>query len=420
MVSKTRRGHHQHGVALVVLLAIVAFVLIGALLTALHGSGGEAKRERQTSLALGMARDALIARAASDPSRPGSLPCPDVDNDGDAESPVAFGGVCPSYVGRFPFRTLRMPDLRDGNGDRLWYALSPVFRDHPSAGTLNSDSPGQLTVTGTQAANNVIAIVFSPGPPLGGQLRDPANELLVSNYLEGDNATTGDQSFETGLTTGTFNDRALVLTADMLMPAVEQRVAQQTLSCLYRFSQQAGANGRFPWPTVDLSYNDNATAQLFGRIPTDLTNTNASLGLAPGTLTWPVDLPQPGAVASSCFDTTTWWVYWRQYLFYDVSDAFKPGIGPPGSCPLNCVDVNGQGSVTVVVIVAGRRIAANPTQGPRPSTNASDYLETDPVTSIDNAAGGTAFAKANATYSTTINFNDRLVCMRVSPTAPCP
>jgi hypothetical protein len=423
--GEVRRRHRQRGVALVVLLAIVAFVLIGALLTTIHESGAEIEHQRLTTLALGMARDALIARAATDRTRPGSLPCPDTNNDGSAE---LFAGVnCPgAYVGRLPWRTLGLPDLRDGYGERLWYALSPNFRDLPTAFTgtaLNSDTPGLLTVTGTQAANNVIAIIFSPGPPLDGQFRDAANENLVSNYLEGDNATSGDQSFVTGATTGTFNDQALLITADMLWPAVEQRVAEQTLSCLYRFVQlQPSANGRFPWPATDLTYADNATAQLFGRIPTDLTNTNNSLGLAPGTLNWQVDVPQPGAGPSLCFDATTWWGDWRQYLFYSIADAFKPGTGAPGSCPSNCLYVNNKDSVSVAVIVAGRTIAANPTQA-RPSNNPSDYLETDPVTSTNNATGGADgihFAKAIATYSAAINFNDRLVCMRSSPGAPCP
>ena len=76
----------------------------------------------------------------------------------------------------------------------LWYALSPNFRDHPSAGPLNSDTAGQLLITGASPANNVIAIVFAPGAAVGNQIRDNvislcqatatniANNLCPTNY----------------------------------------------------------------------------------------------------------------------------------------------------------------------------------------------------------------------------------------------
>src|SRR6185436_20415405 len=112
----------QRGAALIVMLALVGIVAVALVLKVGYAAGDRTGRDTKTALALGQARDALIARAAMDVNRPGSLPCPDTDNDGAAE---LFAGVnCPAYVGRLPWRTLGLPDLRDGAGERLWYAVS--------------------------------------------------------------------------------------------------------------------------------------------------------------------------------------------------------------------------------------------------------------------------------------------------------
>src|SRR5215813_8083879 len=60
--------------------------------------------DKKTAAALKQARDALIGRAAADQTIPGSLPCPDTDDDGSAE--LFAGNQCPAYLGRLPWRTL--------------------------------------------------------------------------------------------------------------------------------------------------------------------------------------------------------------------------------------------------------------------------------------------------------------------------
>ena len=134
-----------------------------------------------------MAREALIGAAIegerSAAGRPGDLPCPDLNNDGGADPPC-FNPV--DRIGRLPWRTLGLPDLRDGNGERLWYAVSVNFKNLPrttctnwfDAGCLNSESKGTLTVrsasgallyNGTNPAgarSGAVAVVFSPGPIL--------------------------------------------------------------------------------------------------------------------------------------------------------------------------------------------------------------------------------------------------------------
>ena len=386
---------------------------------------------------MGMIRDALIARAASDRNRPGSLPCPDVDNDGLSlgPGPEWTGSACTSYIGRVPWQTLDLPDLRDADGERFWYALSPAFRDSSAGGPLSSDTPGSLTVAGTPSATDVVAIIIAPGAPLPGQTRDPANTTISSElpqYLEGDNSNA-DSTYQAGPESSTFNDRLLVITRDMLMPPVEQRVARQTRRCLENFAASAG--GRYPFAArmSDVgTYPDgvfispgvyNTTNNYYGRIPSTLDATNAALG---GTsYAWPIDDPLPGSGSTRCFQSGTWWDSWRELLLYRIAPAYLPSAATPGPCG-TCLQVDGQGDVKFVVIVAGRALSS-PSQTSRSTvkTVAQYYLEQ--YQSFDNAVAFTSpfaafsFGKAPRAVRTGPlgGFNDRVECVRESGAPPC-
>jgi type II secretory pathway pseudopilin PulG len=236
----------QRGFALIALLALAALISAFLIASALNltSAGNSNEREDRSMSALRKAKAALIAYAASEqwqlyktPStyfQPGALPCPDQDDDGDAD---CTGSTSFSMIGRVPFKTLGIDDLRDASGERLWYALSHDFRKMqcPSANctTINSDTLGQLTVTGMAPATQVVAVVFAPGAALdlraiGGPLQDRiAGHNDPTNYLE--NVTLGDNIHftftSTGLPTDTFNDRLLVITQADLMAAVEPIVA---------------------------------------------------------------------------------------------------------------------------------------------------------------------------------------------------
>ncbi len=181
---------------------------------------------------LAQAKKALLARATVDATLPGSLPCPDlvthitgtnVPDDGIAD---LFAGInCPSYVGRLPWRTLGLADLRDPDGERLWYALSPNFRDYASQVLINDATAGMLSISGASTLNNVVAIVFAPGAPLGAQSRSgTANQNNVVNYLEGANASGG-TAFVSQPPDANLNDRLVAITVADLLLSVERRVA---------------------------------------------------------------------------------------------------------------------------------------------------------------------------------------------------
>jgi type II secretory pathway pseudopilin PulG len=413
----------QQGAALLITLALVGIIAGMVVLWAASSAATDAQRVQDTARAMGMIRDALVARAAGDLNRPGSLPCPDVNNDGQSTPvPDWSGSACASYIGRVPWKTLDLPDLRDADGERFWYALSPVFRDSPFAGTLNSDTAGSLTVTGTPAATNVVAIILAPGTTLSGQDRDPANTTVATelpHYLDGEN-NDSDTVYEAGPETSTFNDKVLLITRDGLMPSVEQRVARQARRCLETFAASNG--GRYPfaaqwnlWPSLA-----EVNGALYGRIPSTLLSG-----------TWPPDNPDPGS-GTACFAAGTWWDAWRELLLYRVSAEYAPtgGGGPCGTC----LRVNGPGGVKFVIMATGRALQS-PTQAPRVTNKTwpQYYLERyqpdplDPFTTFDNASafvspsGLLSFGKAPRAVTTGPlgGFNDRVECVHETGLPPC-
>jgi hypothetical protein len=223
---------------------IAASIVLGDLVSA---SASRTERESDTVAVLMQAKQALIARAALDNDRPGSLPCPARDTLGAQPGPpygagdpcnpgtgAATAGAFRNFlVGRLPWRTLMLPELRDKDNEPLWYAISDEFRD-VDANRINSNTLGSLTVAGSAPANRIVAIIFAPGAPLPWQNRDPTSPAAlnnVANYLEGENDYTldpageNDFEFEARPRSQTFNDILVVITQQELMDAVENAVA---------------------------------------------------------------------------------------------------------------------------------------------------------------------------------------------------
>ncbi|MDP1636108.1 MAG: hypothetical protein Q8L69_15685 [Gallionellaceae bacterium] len=221
----------QRGAALMVMLVILVVGITTVLVNSLTSSTVKTAQQEKTAAALAQAKEALIGRAIFDDNRPGSLPCPDTDNDGIVNG--VAGNCTSSYIGRFPWKTLELPDIGDGNGEHLWYVLSPSFRDNPTAGPLNSVSPNLWTDPLTLGAEtNIVAIIFAPGAPLSGQNGRPSNN--IADYMEGANAD-GNSIYANGPTSETFNDSALAITRADLMAAVEKRMAAEARRLLMGF-----------------------------------------------------------------------------------------------------------------------------------------------------------------------------------------
>lgn len=218
-----RPDKKQAGAVLMVMLFIISLLLTALTIESISTTKIQLERIQKTQHALMEAKSALMGRAILDENRPGSLPCPDSDNDGSAE--LFHGNRCPSYIGRFPWRTLGIPKLQDADGETLWYVLSTNYRDHSAIMPLNSNSQGLLSV---DAQNDIVAIIFAVGSPLAKQTGRPSDNL--TDYLEGNNADA-DNAY-TAISTSTQNDRLLAITRNELMRQVERRILREIASSL--------------------------------------------------------------------------------------------------------------------------------------------------------------------------------------------
>ncbi len=322
---------HQHGQALLILLAILTIAISAAIYGLAGPSGRAVERDKITAAALAQAKAALIGYAVgvsnfAGGERPGDLPCPDTNDSGAPGTPNCSTQAL--RIGRLPWKTLGLDDLRDGDGERLWYAVSDNFKNNArtacaspgAAGCLNSDARGTITVrnsAGTVIHNGanpnaytpsgVIAVIFAPGAILqrqgAGSPQDrsctggscTAAGVCTSspltntpkcnaiNYLDvlssvDDNASFTDGSSSDGFINGIIrdasgniivNDRLLTITYDDLMPLLEKRVAKEAFNCLTTYAATAQNNGRYPWavPTGNYPSFADQTDTRFGRIP---------------------------------------------------------------------------------------------------------------------------------------------------------
>lgn len=206
MPERTRlRIGRERGLAMLALVTLLALVSSYFIASALTRTTTDVQNVRESSnlQTLNAAKAALISWVAQDTFtkayngssgsfQPGSLPCPDTNDDGYAEGTCSSAA---SRIGRFPWRTVNAPDLRDSSGERLWYALSDSFRAASGTTVINPDTSGALSVTGAFSSSTVPAIIFAPGPAFSTQSRDVAGWNTASNYLEGWTAATSNYSY---------------------------------------------------------------------------------------------------------------------------------------------------------------------------------------------------------------------------------
>ncbi|MEK6210714.1 MAG: hypothetical protein AABM64_10185 [Pseudomonadota bacterium] len=282
----SQRGQAMIFVALLLLLGVSAVIYTSSSLTSVSIANRQAE---QTAKTLAQVKEALIGWSSSrNPAtdgvnaRPGELPCPDINplNGYDDGSCVA------EALGRVPWKSLGIPEPKDGAGETLWYAIAGPFRNYNmSSAPITSDTLGNLTVyqgsSGTTLTSQAVAVIFSPGAPLGTQDRDSsttalcastgttiARNLCATNYLDTassiNNATptanASPPSFIQAQSSSTFNDRVLAITNANLMPAVERRVAREMISILQSYKAATAKSPTYPggvYPWTDRSNGDS-------------------------------------------------------------------------------------------------------------------------------------------------------------------
>lgn len=244
-------------------MLVLFLIIIGAasvLVSALNSRQLQLNHDRVTADALAQAKAALIAWSVGGGTlRPGDLPCPAADEQGNQAGSCAVGSN--STIGRLPWKTLGIDDLRDSDGVQLWYALSNNFRRTGlTNAAINSDTKGSLllyapdgTTLLSGPGEELAAVVFAPGPPLPGQDR-ASGVNSAANYLESAysmNNASAAGSFINGPVKNAagnvvVNDRILAISARELIAAVEKRALKEYQNALTGYAAING--GKYPNP----------------------------------------------------------------------------------------------------------------------------------------------------------------------------
>lgn len=358
--SARSRERGQALLILIVMISVAAMLLVYGTTTE---AGRAVKAENRTRVSLEYARQALIGRAIGDANRPGSLPCPDADDDGSAD--LFVGSACPTYLGRLPWRTLGIGDLRDESGERLWYALSPGFRDHPSAPPINSDTRGTLSVhsgsDATTITREAVAVIFAPGPALPGQARDDSTAqcattgkhvrrtYCATNYLDAlaNLSNTAGGPYVIATAGYQFNDKAAIIATPDFIPLVERRVALEVRNALIAYRARA-ACACYPWADSGTDGASEIGASR-GRIP----------AVSASPQGWGGALPVYFAANQ-----------WARVIYYAVGrSALENGGKSCAACIDETLSVDGTGGYDLVLLTSG--FAA----GARKRSSWADYID---------------------------------------------
>ncbi len=409
-------------------MVMLVLLVMGAttiFVSSLNSRTVQIERDQKTAEVLAQAKEALIGFAvsvalnnSSATPRPGDLPCPDTNDNGEAESACgnAAGDTGQALrLGRLPWKTLGLPDLRDGNGERLWYAVSNNFKRNTRTAILNSDTPGTISVRTSDgnlqhdgsSTTGAVAILIAPGVVLQRadktvpQDRSSAGLNAADNYLDialgEDNANFVD-SQTNGFIQGNIkdangnllvNDRILVLTQNTIMQAIQRRVAGEVVKDLnYYYS----INSYYPRPAAS---NDPQCVGNNNNTPQCNSDPTTNRGRIPAN-------PTPAWSTSIALRNTSNWFRdnrWREVMFYAVATACVSGTS-------NC---NGAGYLTLnnpsgatlsnqkaVVIATGSALSDQSRANQGLKIDVSQYLEGENLTPLDDTY----------TKNATIPFND--------------
>lgn len=251
----------QQGAALLVLTMIIALIASAAMIQYFNQANIRQLKIQKTQQSLAVAKQALLAYSTENLNagtncnfncaRPGDLPCPDVNNDGNAE--IACNTQT-SRIGRLPWKTLGIDDIRDGAGERLWYAVSERFKNNTRVLPLNSDTLGTISLKNAKghlindAANGtgLVAVIIAPNEILTRadnlqQNRSASNMNNPQHFLDiatnEDNADFVENSAN-GFTLGTLsqggsiNDTIMSITKNEINTVTETRVLAEAMEAM--------------------------------------------------------------------------------------------------------------------------------------------------------------------------------------------
>lgn len=407
------------------MLGVLGVVFVTGLTTDTNKS----LRSANTSASLAKAKEALIAYALTSDAfiatngRPGQFPCPSTVSPTATTNGTA-AGTCATTprIGRLPWKTLGIEELRDSTGEPLWYALSNNFRPPVSAGRINSDTLGDLTihdVGGTAVlANQVVAVVFSAGAPVSGQNRTSttsfcattsttiAGNTCATNYLDissGRNNATNAGPYIADRPSATFNDQLVYITTADFIPKIEERIVtilKNTLNDYYLTNLYYPYAANYLDSTLANGLNC-ANGKYSGRLPSNIAPPASPVPpelQCVGLAEWqPVGNPNGLPAWFSANE-------WNASIHYVIGKAYAYGGTKVCGGLGDCLTVDGDNTVQAVFILSGIPTSAQT----RPPNNPSSYLETP--TNLDEWP--TPVNYTYATTASTLPSRDRVVAIK--------
>lgn len=361
MANHKSANQKQKGAALIVMAVLLSLGLMAAFFSFTQPFAFKQQRAAHTEWVLAQAKEALLAYASQpidrpncnlNCPRPGDLPCPDMNNDGEAESSCASAQ---SRLGRLPWKTLGLGDLRDASGERLWYAVSDTYKNNPRILPLNSNTMGRLTVKnaqgeivlGNEAANmGAVAVILAPMSALTrgdgvaqqrdkNRVNDPKQYLDIAQQEDNSNFVDGqDNGFVMATLNSQFNDVVLPIATPLMQETMQASVlaAVQTYMrdrlCLNKKAGEVCIPTTFPQPSAvnDTSCLGNLT------LPMDACQPLSTMqGL--GRLPLSADGHWPNVNVSGMLDGNAahhWFQQngWREHVFYGrQADSVTIAVG---------------------------------------------------------------------------------------------
>lgn len=424
----------QRGIAIMLIVFLIAFGATAYLVVSLNANSAKVERDTQTTAVLAEAKAALIAYAmavdttpgacTTNCPRPGDLPCPDTNDDGNAEANCGNAAGTTQQanrLGRLPWKTLNLPELRDGNGEHLWYAVSSNFKQNTRFRPLNSDSNGTITVRDSNGnivndatgVTGAVAVVISSGKAVTrqddiSQSRGGANLNAPVHYLDNalgeDNAAFIDGGADGFISGPVFdangkeilNDRLLTISHDEIFAVIEQRVATEVMNALVDYycggfananyatnaCNGLGGNRFFPRPAL---FTDNTCLgnAALANCGSDAAATHGRIPANPNTA-WSATSILRGTANNNWFQLNGW----RELIHYAVAAPCADGTidcgGGAGNLTLNNALVLPNNNKKAIITSAGKTLGAQTRANNADKSLEQNYLEDENVLPLDD------------------------------------
>jgi type II secretory pathway pseudopilin PulG len=420
--SQTRQK--QHGVILLGMMAILVIIITTLSLQYLNSANLKQLKIQKTQQVLAEAKEALIAFSTEEitglPSespltcnqncpRPGDLPCPDLNNDGEAEINCNLQN---QRLGRLPWKTLGINDLRDGSGETLWYVVSERYKNNTRVLPLNSETFGTISLRNTQGnlfydaknGSGLVALIIAPNDVLTRsdnfqQSRATQSDVInAKNYLDiafgEDNIDFIDNS-DNGFISGNIkqdnklilNDIILPVTTAQMHAVMEARVLSEVRSAL-------SINAIFPTPALMA----DTSCLGFESVNNDacMPDQNATLGRIPVGESFIINVGgTPETQYRSLWESANAnsilkgqkdhnWFHqngWRELILYARVKVGESLTLQNATTPLALPSNDGK---QVILLSAGRAIKTQTRDNNNEKSNLVNYLEDENISPLDN------------------------------------